>query len=526
MMLAVIAGAATPTGPVSVSAQARPPASDLLDAAIEAQGGRARLESVQSVRLDLMGHAFALEQSERPEGPWLTIYRQRVETRDHAQGRRRVETQQRFWSSPRWSATVSSVVAGGVSASTNGQRWAPGRASDVDDARRALALAPEKLLLTARAATDVKTLAGASLHGVPQDVIGFSAEGLRCRLYLDGYTHLPTMLEYVRDDAFGIWGDVTERRWFGYWTLEAGGLLFPRQTSVEWNGVPYTDDTAHAVTVDAPVDDASFVIPDEVADAFEAARGRPSGMASLTLDESRAIEIAPWLVQMPGGFNVALVRQPDGIVVIEGTTSSAYSASVIAAATKRFPGLPIKAVVTTSDAWPHIGGVREYVARGVPVHALDLNVAILSRLVEAPHAQSPDTLETAPRKPEFRPVSRPTTLGSGETRMELIPVRGEMGERMMLIWFPGLDVLYSSDLIQHSGPGPDAPFFMPEMLMEVATAVHREQLTPSRVFGMHLTPTPWTAITAAIDAARRKNDTEERHRESFIHRGTTRTKIP
>ena len=29
-------------------------------------------------------------------------------------------------------------------------------------------------------------------------------------------------------------------------------------------------------------------------------------------------------------------------------------------ADRRFPGVPVKAVVTTSDSWPHIGGIREY----------------------------------------------------------------------------------------------------------------------------------------------------------------------
>lgn len=478
-------------------------AADTLEAAIEAQGGRARLESIRSVRLEMMGHAFALEQSERPEGPWLTVYRQRVEMRDHAGQRRRVETEQRFWSSPQWSRTSSTVVANGVAAVTNGQRWGAGRPTDVDEMRRALAFSPERLLLTARAASDLRARTEVTLQGVRHDAVEFTAEGLRCRLHLNAWTHLPTMLEIVRDDTSGIWGDVTERRWFSYWTLETGGLLYPRQTSVEWNGLPYTDDTAHTVEVDAVLDDAAFAIPADAAEAFKTAPGRPSGMAALTLDESKAIEISPWLVQLPGGFNVALARQPDGLVIIEGTTSSAYSASVIAAAARRFPGVPIKAVVTTSDAWPHIGGMREYVARGIPVHAVDLNVSILSRLVEAPHTFSPDALARAPRAPELHPISQRTVIGSGDTRLELIPVRGEMGERMMLIWFPGLEVLYSSDLIQHSGPGPDAPYFMPEMLMEVDTTVRREGLSPMRVFGMHLTPTDWSEIPAAIAAARK-----------------------
>ena len=73
-------------------------------------------------------------------------------------------------------------------------------------------------------------------------------------------------------------------------------------------------------------------------------------------------ELVSGVVLIPGAWNTTLVRQSDGIVVIEAPISSGYSVQAIAEANKRFPGIPIKAVITTSDAWPHIGGVREYVA--------------------------------------------------------------------------------------------------------------------------------------------------------------------
>jgi hypothetical protein len=165
--------------------------------------------------------------------------------------------------------------------------------------------------------------------------------------------------------------------------------------------------------------------------------------------------------------------------------------------------VPIKAVVTTSDAWPHISGIREYVAAGIPVYALDLNVSILSRFVKAPHTLAPDRLQKQPKAPLFRPVTSKTVIGTGDTRIELFPVRGEIGERMMLAWLPGAKVLYSSDMIQRASPGRAAPFFMPLMLMEVETAAAREGVSGiERVFGMHLTPTPWSEVLAAIKAAR------------------------
>lgn len=485
-----------PAGPAS--------AAGLVSEALEAMGGQATLLGIKTISLDAIGHHWALEQSERPEGPWLTIYEQRHEVRDLVQRRGTVETQTRFWGASGWTPKNTLVVADGVSARTNGQRWAPGRAVDVTNFESAVDLAPERLLITAGRAADLKRLPDETLQGVVQRVVGFSYQNRRARVFLNGWTHLPTMLEIVADGSFGIWGDVTERRWFSFWTLETGGIRYPRQVSTEWNGLPYADLTTHDLVINPDVDPQSFVIPEETQQAFAANASRPSGMAGLTLDESRVAPVADWVTQVPGGFNVEFIQQPDGVIVIEATTGSGYSAQVLALAEKRFPGVPVKAVVTTSDAWPHLGGIREYVARGIPIYALDLNVPIVSRLIEAPKTIAPDALEKARRAPTLTAVRDRMTIGSGETRVDLIPVRGEYGERMMLVWMPGANLLYTSDLIQPGQPGTGG-FFMPQMLTEVVAAAQREGLTNiETVFGMHLAPTPWKDVLAAIATAKKE----------------------
>src|SRR5262249_17333067 len=133
--------------------------------------------------------------------------------------------------------------------------------------------------------------------------------------------------------------------------------------------------------------------------------------------------------------------------------SAGHSAQVIDEAKRRFPNVPIKAVITTSDAWPHFGGVREYVARSIPIYALDLNLPILNRMVKSSRRLNPDALERNPRRPDFRVVSGKTLRGDGPNRMELYPVRTETGERMIMIYFPQHHLLYASDLIQPSRGG-------------------------------------------------------------------------
>ena len=484
-----------------VAAAAESEAAGLLTQAMDAMGGEARLKSLRWVTLDSIGHSWALEQSVRPEGPWLSTYQQVLETRDLELQRQWIEVRQRGWITPNWTAPPATIVSDGVAARTDGKRWAPGRPSDVLDMTETFALAPERLLFTARAAADLRTMPDEVQHSVSQRVLAFTWNGKRLRLFLNRWTHLPSMLEVVHDDASGVWGDVVEHRWYSFWSLEKGGLLYPRQITSEINGLPNADSTVETLTIDEPLDEAKFAIPTDTRTAYQAAPARAAGIANLRLDASKAVVVKDWIVQLPGSFNVMLVRQPDGVVVIEATTSGTYSQDVLQAAESRFPGVPVKAVVTTSDAWPHIGGIREYVARGIPVYALDLNVPILTRLTSAAHTLAPDTLQRQPKPPIVRPVSARTVIGSGENRVELAPVHGDNGERMMIAWLPGAHLLYTSDLVQHKRAGPG--FFAPEMLVELEAAVSREHIEGiEQAIGMHLAPMPWGEIAKGIAQAK------------------------
>jgi hypothetical protein len=472
-------------------------AAEAVAAAIESVGGEKRLASVRGIKVETIGHEWALEQSERPEGPWLAHYVQRTELRDASAGRLRRQTQTKDWNFSKWSPepAPTTIVSGGTVGHMFNGRWRPGNGGDVADASDSFALSPERLLLTARDAADLKPGPTRTLQGVQNHSVAFTWQKRPLVLYLNSWTNRPTMLQMVRDDQFGIWGDVTEQRWYSWWDLQKG-LWYPRQVTVEWNGYPFRDTSVMDLVVDAPVNDADFEIPADTVTAFAAAKDRPFGLATLALDESKAIDVAPNIVLLAGSWNVLLVRQPDGIVVFEGPISSKYSESVIAAAQKRFPGAPIKAVVTTSDAWPHIGGMREYVARKIPVYALDLNVPILERLSKAKRTSAPDTLSARPATPLWRPVTKTTSIGTGELRIDLIPVRGEAGERMMVAYLPGQKLAYSSDLIQRNR---GAGFFMPGMIAEVTSALAREKAgEPTLVVGMHLTPAPWAEVVAAV----------------------------
>jgi len=159
-------------------------------------------------------------------------------------------------------------------------------------------------------------------------------------------------------------------------------------------------------------------------------------------------------------------------------------------------GAGVKAVVTTSDSWPHIGGMREYVARGVPTYALDLNAPILNRLFAAPYLSFPDALAKAPRSANLQLVRARMMLGGVPNRIELYPLRTVSGERQMLVYFPEHRLLYTSDLFTIL---PNGQVFLPQQVSEAVGAVAREHLAVDRAFGMHYDVLPWSRV---VDSAR------------------------
>jgi hypothetical protein len=146
-------------------------------------------------------------------------------------------------------------------------------------------------------------------------------------------------------------------------------------------------------------------------------------------------EIAPGIVQIPNSWYVTLVRQSDGIVVIDAPISAGYSKHVLDEVARRFPGTPIKAVITSTGFFWHIAGIREHAARGIPIYVCDRNLGTLRRLLAAPHILRPDDLaRKAKVLPNLRPVSARTVIGAGPNMIVLFPIRQATQSMVMTLY--------------------------------------------------------------------------------------------
>jgi hypothetical protein len=263
---------------------------------------------------------------------------------------------------------------------------------------------------------------------------------------------------------------------------------------VERNGVVWSSSQVLNVEFNVPIDEKTFAMDAKVAKVSAAQPGW-NRLFRITADTV----LAPGIDMFPGAWNSTIVKEPDGIVILEAPISGLYTKGVIEEARKRYPGTPITAVLSTSDSWPHVGGVRVAVAEGLPVMILDMNRPLLDKMVSAPHLLDPDALENAKtKKPLWKIVAKREEVGSGPNRMELFPLRGAATERQYMVYFPEHHLLYASDTLVLND---DGSLYDPELMSEVVQAVKRENLTVDKVFAMHQGPTDWAQVTALIEKA-------------------------
>jgi hypothetical protein len=479
------------------SSQGREPAVGWLRQSAAALGGEAKLRALTAVEISGISVLHHREQSERPEGPWIPTFTEFTDLRHFASGATRRTSRTRGFveqNSTGWTPEASLLVVDEVAFGGNAGALAPGQ-MPWDLGTVPLALGPERIVLSALDAPDVHAEADVPLHGYAHHVVAFTSAGAHVRLFLTPPTLLPKAVDITRPRPFDMfwapWGDVTSRLTFGVWNLEPAGVRYPRLW--EYSTADQPDGTVDITRVrfDPAVDAADITVPDDRRSAI--ANHRRIADAPLGNPQRPTKELAPGIVKVPASFDILEVRQQNGFVIVEGPLSSSYSERVIADAQKRFGGAPLSAVITTSDAWPHIGGMREYAARGVPIYAPALNAPILRRLFAAKYITEPDALAKNPRAANVRIVSAKTAIGVGANRIELYPIGGATTERQMLVYFPGPKLLYTSDAFTIRADD----VFLPETVSEVVDAVAREHLAVSTAVGMHYDALPWSVVVAA-----------------------------
>jgi len=296
------------------------------------------------------------------------------------------------------------------------------------------------------------------------------------RLYLDPVSAYP--VQFTRTESHYLWGRVRADYRYLTWYDQ----LLPASASREIDGVPdaYRIYTATRLV---PRDSApSFTLPGGLADMPSTL---PQFLQAIAPD---TIRVSPtlWLLRNPGYTEgVALVK--DTVWILDATQSELRAAQDSAWIGKLFPGRHPLMLVVTDLAWPHIAGVRYWVAQGVTVVSHRMSAEPLKAVIERRWSDSTDLLERRRSQVrfKFRAVDQPTELAGGA--LKVVPLQGVGSEGGLGVWIPGEKFWWAGDYVQRL----DQPtLYGREMIGTVRSA----GATPERFGAQHVGLADWARL--------------------------------
>jgi hypothetical protein len=182
------------------------PATTLVTAGLNAMGGAQRVHDLAGIHFAASVVRNELEQSERPEGPYILEADQIEEWRNYQSGDWKKSSKAHVAMQPEFD--MDTVVAGSAASLSYDGHPAPASGQQLHDASEVLALSPERVLITAAASSDLHSIPDTVLQSVPHHAIAFTWKGRIVRVYLNADTHLPTEVEWTCAYPFGVFWSI------------------------------------------------------------------------------------------------------------------------------------------------------------------------------------------------------------------------------------------------------------------------------------------------------------------------------
>lgn len=463
-------------------------------------GGLEKLQNVKTLSYHSFGHTFLHAVSASDSLPGLFAYETKEVT---LQPQRQLVAETSQWQWTETAAVIPSSFAIGPDGGfieSNGKR-SRATADKFYEAVDTLAANPISVLLAASTASDLELLPSSGEEYRVSFRWTVYGQPIETKLAIDMHTVLPRWLEirhsYSQDLFSSIWGrELTRRFDFSGWFLDSSGVYFPTKWKISANDL----EEGQVSLVDVKINPETKAIPDipkEFQNSFEGFLHQSAAeFAKKNLGSNDRLEIRSGIVMLPGkerAYNSLIVRQDNGLVIIEGPYSNANSEQVLAYARSAFPDAPVLSIVSTDYFWFHLLGLPAYAMEHIPIYVLDANADLVRHFLSSSsfgRVKADHMVEAL-----VRPVANRTEIGSGKNRIVLLPFRYGAGERMMAVYLPDAKLLYCSDLFL---PKPWAHQYLLEHLEEIRELIDREKLDVQSLAGVSMPPSDWKDLALSL----------------------------
>jgi glyoxylase-like metal-dependent hydrolase (beta-lactamase superfamily II) len=200
----------------------------------------------------------------------------------------------------------------------------------------------------------------------------------------------------------------------------------------------------------------------------------------------------------PNGEGSVLVEFKDYVVMVEAPGGDAVTAASIAAAQRLTPNKPIKYVINTHHHADHAGGMRAYVAEGIPIITHESHKKYYEeQIFKNPHSLNPDRLARMPRAPMIEYVKDKRVITDGNQTLEIYLMKDQPhAEGLLMVYLPKSKLLMQSDAYIPRPGAPPLPMPSP-YTTNLVDNVTRLKLDVARVVHIHGGSSPYSDVLAA-----------------------------
>jgi hypothetical protein len=186
-------------------------------------------------------------------------------------------------------------------------------------------------------------------------------------------------------------------------------------------------------------------------------------------------------------FTSVVTLAADTVFLIDATAGEPRARRDSTWVNRLFPGHHPVVLVLLSAVWPHIAGLRFWVASGALVVGHTLTGPTVANAVARRWTEYPDALERQRQRAhlQFVSVMHARTLANG--RVQLYELDGAANESTLMAYLPQDRFLWASDRVQDTS----APSLY---TTELVQSVDRLGLRPEWTSGPHFRLVPWDQI--------------------------------
>ncbi|HXI62743.1 MAG TPA: hypothetical protein VNF70_08525, partial [Pyrinomonadaceae bacterium] len=329
------------------------------------------------------------------------------------------------------------------------------------------------------AAGDARISGREQYRDYPRIVLERSTSDGVLRLFIDPKSGFPLKLDL--QEKHYLWGQRHIEYVYTNWT-QSGGVMAPGASFMLADGKTEISETIGEVETIQASTAPSLSLPEAPADS---ANSLP---LFLQPTDPKVVAVGPktYLLSNPG-YTEAVTEVGNEIFLFDATQGEERAKKDAAAIAKLFPGLHHVTIVVTDLAWPHVAGVRFWVAHGATVIAHKAARGFLQSIVDRRWTLTPDLMEQRRQTARLKFIGVDASYSVAGGAISIHPIDG-IGSEVALVGYVVADhFLWASDYIQTvSEPTLYAS--------EVWRAAQRDGLRPERTAAEHLPLTPWSKI--------------------------------